>query len=388
MEKADICEQTQRTILSDELPNTEQERHIKQCKACRELLSQTASLKNDLRELEWPGIGKNEISNAVMDTIKSQKTSAPVPKFRWTHHLGSAAAVAIILAATLILKNPTSPKNANVAFSENEDTPYTLPESQILPSASSTEGETFDDGEKSDIAPFAKTTSDETGGASSSRIATYSGSSQGDDTDFSANDTEEVQNVTYSDSEMSDDGAKSENNSFGFAPVYDDYDEPQALTEASADESAPVENEASGGGSADTRTAHGQVRDDSLEGTSNTESSEAESGENDAYFAEKERSELTGECEDCEETESEQDRVSLFEGIEFLTGEENFDYNISLALRRLSEIYGTDLKIDRQTLEHYGLDTNEKLLKLIAQIEYEDAEKLKQRFAMFLIANG
>ena len=50
----------------------------------------------------------------------------------------------------------------------------------------------------------------------------------------------------------------------------------------------------------------------------------------------------------------------VFDGIEFLRGEENFDYNIALANERLSELYGDDLgKVSRFCLENNGWGGNE-----------------------------
>ena len=106
-ENKNICEEIQIAILSDEALTDDQLKHIENCKECKALLSQTETMKNDLGALNIPGIEDGQITDAVIKKIKSEKLSAPIPKFRLTHHLGTAAALAIILSAALMIKNPS-----------------------------------------------------------------------------------------------------------------------------------------------------------------------------------------------------------------------------------------------------------------------------------------
>lgn len=377
MENTDICLKTQKAILSDNEPNAEQERHIKQCKTCRELLSQTASLKNDLKGFEFCKVDELGISDAVIEKIKAeQKSSAKIPKFKLTHHLGSAAAIVIILATALILKNPTTPKSdTNVAFSENADTDTALPESHILPSNGNSDDNVI--GDSGDVASqLSQTSENDSDEALYARFAVYSDHSD----DFSAGNNDTVtENIENG-------GGVSEMNGFGFPPAYDGEDESQILTVTDAESSNESADTAFSGGNdkedISIKAARGQSKDE-LE-TENLNEPEIST----EYYSDNESESLSQDFKDCEEDATEDERVSLFEGIEFLSGEENFDYNLSLARNRLEEIYGTELDCNREMLERFGYDTNENLLELIAKIEYEDAEKLKQKFALFLLANS
>lgn len=110
-ENKNICEEVEIAIYSDAELTQEQKNHIENCEECRALLSQVSALKNDLGQLSVPGIREGEIADKVMDSIRQQKLSKPFPKFKVTHHLGSAAAVAVILVAALIIKNPSTDTN-------------------------------------------------------------------------------------------------------------------------------------------------------------------------------------------------------------------------------------------------------------------------------------
>ena len=101
-----LCEEIEIAIYSDTELTEEQKKHIENCESCKALLSQVSQMKNDLGALSVPGIVEGSIVKSVMDSIKAQKTSRALPRFRITHHLGTAAAVVIILAAALIIKNP------------------------------------------------------------------------------------------------------------------------------------------------------------------------------------------------------------------------------------------------------------------------------------------
>lgn len=101
-----ICEEIEIAIYSGTELTDEQKNHIENCEECRALLTQMTQLGNDLNALAVPGIREGEIADRVMENIKQQKLSKPFPKFKVTHHLGTAAAVAVILVAALIIKNP------------------------------------------------------------------------------------------------------------------------------------------------------------------------------------------------------------------------------------------------------------------------------------------
>ena len=114
-ENKNLCEEIEIAIYSDEKLTEEQMNHIENCENCKALLSQMTALKNDLAGLAVPGIKDGEIADKVMENIKKEKVSKPFPKFKITHHLGTAVAVAVILVAALMIKNP-----ADVAKSDEE----------------------------------------------------------------------------------------------------------------------------------------------------------------------------------------------------------------------------------------------------------------------------
>lgn len=112
-----ICEQVEIAIYSDMVLTDEQKNHIENCPECKALLSQVESMKNDLHSSSITGIEEGTVTKKVMDEIRKQKLSSPAPKFRITHHLGTAAAVAIILVATLIIKNPAdTSSNESISY--------------------------------------------------------------------------------------------------------------------------------------------------------------------------------------------------------------------------------------------------------------------------------
>lgn len=121
-EKLDICKKIEIAILSDTELTNEQKDHIDNCESCKALLSQVSSMKSDLGEFSVPGIRKGQIADSVMASIKKQKTSVPFPKFKLTHHLGTAAAVAIILVATLVISKPFNTNSPKSVTSDNTPT--------------------------------------------------------------------------------------------------------------------------------------------------------------------------------------------------------------------------------------------------------------------------
>ena len=104
-----VCEEIEKAIYSDAELTEEQKKHIENCESCRVLLSQVSAMKSDLGALDVPGIPEGSIADSVMQKIKDEKSASSMPKFRFTHHLGSAAAIVIVLVAALILKNPSDP---------------------------------------------------------------------------------------------------------------------------------------------------------------------------------------------------------------------------------------------------------------------------------------
>ena len=138
-DKLDICKKIEIAILSDIKLSKEQKEHIENCESCKALLSQFSTMKSDLAGFSVPGIKEGQIADSVMASIKKQKTSVPFPKFRLTHHLGTAAAIAIVLVAAIIINNPSnrngsgniSADKSGVSVTDEQDTQSTT-ENKLL----------------------------------------------------------------------------------------------------------------------------------------------------------------------------------------------------------------------------------------------------------------
>lgn len=131
-ETKNLCEEIEIAILSDIELTQEQKDHIDNCESCKALLSQISSMKNDLHEFSVPDIKEGQIADSVMASIKKQKTSVSFPKFKLTHHLGTAAAVAVILVAALVINSPSDIKNNNVSSLDSSDTTPTAEEEIVM----------------------------------------------------------------------------------------------------------------------------------------------------------------------------------------------------------------------------------------------------------------
>ena len=105
-----LCEEIEISLYSDTELTDEQKKHIESCEACRQLLSQIKEMKKDLGVLSVPGIKEGQVADSVMQKVREEKAkSKPLsfPKFKFVNHLGTIAAVAVIVVAALIIKNPS-----------------------------------------------------------------------------------------------------------------------------------------------------------------------------------------------------------------------------------------------------------------------------------------
>lgn len=311
MTDKNMCEEIQIAVLSENELSDEQKKHIENCEECRTLLSQVQTMKDDLGSLSVPGIEKGQIADRVMETIKKQKLSSALPKFRIIHHLGTAAAVAVILVAALIIKNPTDTAKTDISYND------TSAKREIS------------------YAEFGVTT-DET----EESLEIEEAIPELSDTDASDDSLERVgqENAPVMMKSMRPKTQTQEENSDGV--TYDTYNAPiqqEGVTDAQAEESAEQESEkvklsysytaGSGGGSSQP-----------------------------SLFAD------TGEGWRIALPALPDGMVSAFDGIEFLFGEENFDYNINLANERLYEIFGKENVLTREVLSDCGCTSNAEFL--------------------------
>lgn len=96
-EKLSECESLQISVLSDEELTDELKRHLESCGECRAFLQQNSRIKDELSGLGVPGLKDGEIADRVMKEIRTSK-SISFPRVRLTHHIGTAAALVIVIA--------------------------------------------------------------------------------------------------------------------------------------------------------------------------------------------------------------------------------------------------------------------------------------------------
>ncbi len=345
-----LCEEIQIAILSDEKMTEKQLEHIENCEECKALLSQILAMKKDMGALSVPGLEDGKITEAVMEQIKKTKNSLPFPKFKVTHHLGTVAAVVIILTAALIIKNPSIMNDENTLSAESvsEDTTDTsakeLPEHWL---------------------GVVVTAEEESDGSQNSvmRATPADGTEQSEKSvqDDSTNDV-----YLYS----ADTEAVSENT------VFDYYaDIPEAESDDTADtETAEITNGAAGTLTADESAAAVPEEGEKQKFTSHKYSAGGGGGSGSAYV--ESASDVNSACDYSTESENTENwklmlpalpdgMVTAFDGIEFLNGEENFDYNIQLANARLYELYGKEHVLTRELLSECGCTGNAEFLIFI-----------------------
>ncbi len=86
----------EKILLCEQLTDAEKE-HIAQCEECRALALQTEKMLSELSEMSVPGIEDGVIAERVMKEVRKTK-SASFPKFKISNHIGTAAALVIVVA--------------------------------------------------------------------------------------------------------------------------------------------------------------------------------------------------------------------------------------------------------------------------------------------------
>lgn len=360
-DERNICEEIEIAIYSDAELSDEQKNHIENCESCKALLSQVMKMKKDLEGLSVPGLREGDVANAVMSEIAKQKTAVPFPKFRITHHIGTAAAVAVILVAALIIGNPSETDN----FSKNDsdgtntvvfDAPKT---NQII------RGVTSDTNDEETVEESAAVLFDTEAHAQeeeSLRAAdivmkkSTNGALQSQDdgsyfTDgavtndsFVYNTASSAEDVRQAIPEENKEAAKEEKPMMLFAApppgnttndlsseVYEEEIIPESESEFTPpfDTTTTSEMQAAGGGS--SGGAASSVYTDSMEASAESEQ---------AY---------------------------IFSGIELMNSPDSFSYNVSLLNERLYELYAGKYILSEEKLLSLGVD-NAKLLELAPTI--------------------
>ena len=308
MDNKNFCEQVEIAIYSDTELSQEQKNHIENCESCRALLSQINSIKKELGVLEYSGISEGKIADAVMSEIRDRKLSAAFPKFKITHHLGTAAAIVIILAAALMIKNPSETKNFDANDKENgaKIVYDTKNNNHVLRGANEPLAqEVIEESVTQNTALGAEITeyNDTVNGTAERTLLLKSAKTQSVPTSVAEDDKESVQAQADMDEGTTNDSA--------------------VLMLSKSPESA----------------------EQSTAETAYLTSDEMPSLE-ESYTEE----EIFADADDAVIKYTAAQEKYIFEGIDFKSGDENFDYNISLANQRLYELFGEGYVLSKEKL--------------------------------------
>lgn len=92
----------EKILLCEELTDAEKE-HIANCEECRAASLQTEKMINDLAKMYVPDIKDGELADRVMNEIRDSKIFH-FPKFKLSNHIGTAAALVIVVAMFAAVK--------------------------------------------------------------------------------------------------------------------------------------------------------------------------------------------------------------------------------------------------------------------------------------------
>ncbi len=305
MEKnKNMCQKVEMCVFSDEEPTEELKKHAQQCEHCRKFLEQNSLINEELKKLDICNIADGEIADAVMKKVQKEKKARGV-RFDFTHHLGTAAALVIICAVALYVKNVNPNVNVGdeqVKYTEqaqvSEDkapvllnTKITPVNDEVMPENESETEYGMDGGAYYDLeAPigYYSLTDDD---MSQNGLNNYTDGVDGQDASLTkAMPEEKPVKLQFAPKEADIEGLQE--------PLYDQ----PAMEDSSA------MNTAISSGSGILMRENNDA-DESIE-----------------------------KINDCEEKYS--DTFLVFDGIEFLPGDENIQKNVESANARLAELYG------------------------------------------------
>ncbi len=399
----DLCEKVEIAVLSDEPLDSVLQQHCQSCPKCQAFLSNNASLLSQLSGLEYGGIKQGELADRVMEKVKSTKTPV-IPKFKVTHHLGTAAAVVIICAVALIAKNmpseaptetikdtsqenktsynhsisPTASKDSDdsmilhtiTATSENEY--YSANVYEVNTDTSNGEGyEQYGTNYASDSAPSSETENaplmlsahrsadtEEASGTSTVEAT--------NDVAFSTDSNDGVpSNASYSDLlDTSGESSKTEGTQSTPSDEADDIKLTSPVRGIGSISSGGGSSGGSsgGGGGGGSSTGGSSTGGSSGGGSSGGGSTAIPDANDDSQNVETEEfaKESISESEDETIEDIYSDSYFIFAQTVFSQGEDSLDSNISLANQILLELYGEEFcVIDRFCLENNGWGGNE-----------------------------
>lgn len=352
-EKNLVCEEIEVAIYSDTALTDEQKNHIESCESCKALLSQITKMKAELSCLDVTKIKAGEIADRVMSNIRNQKLKASRPKFRITHHLGTAAAVAIILTAALIIKNP-SDKSGDYKVNYDNSSNVASNELKYAEFGTQNDGVLYADEEEWAEEAVEEAVVEETAEAEMTDGTAESQASDASPKLMMAK-APESRKKEFAEPEALNDvyvGSSSDGAVAFYSP------NTQSVSDVATEEYEDVQSDDANYEEAIIGNAGGKA----LGG--------ADSSENYKYANETTESQTQAPSNSVQDlfmshfsdglTES-----NIFSGVEFLDGEENLDFNISLANSRLAEVSDVSFRFTREWLQEIIINTNEEFLEYI-----------------------
>lgn len=356
-----ICEEIEISIYSDAELSDEQKNHIENCESCKALLSQVMKMKKDLEGLSVPGLREGDVANAVMSEIAKQKTAVPFPKFRITHYIGTAAAVAVILVAALIIGNPSETDN----FSKNDsdgantvvfDAPKT---NQII------RGVTSDTNDEETVEESAAVLFDTEAHAQEEESLRAADIVMKKSTNGALQSQDDGSYFT--------DGAVT-NDSFVYDTASLAEDVRQAIPEENkeaAKEEKPMMLFAAPPPGNTTNDLSSEVYEEEIIPESESEFTPPfdtkTTSEMQAAGGGSSGGAASSVCTDSMEASAESEQAYIFSGIELMNSPDSFSYNVSLLNERLYELYAGKYILSEEKLLSLGVD-NAKLLELAPTI--------------------
>lgn len=148
----ELCEQSRLAISSGEPLTDAQKKHIESCPECRTFQAEFEKLTSDLASLSVPGISDGQITDAVMSKIRSEK-KLRFPKFKIQNHIGTAAALLIVIAlfATSRGTQTLNAVSGSKSAEQSIETTDSVPEMAISNAPDSTEDSTAPSSVKSEF---------------------------------------------------------------------------------------------------------------------------------------------------------------------------------------------------------------------------------------------
>lgn len=395
MENKNICEEIEIALYSDAKLTDEQKNHIERCENCRALLSQITKMKSDLGAISVPGVEDGQITKAVMERIAKEKASVSFPKFQLTHHLGTAAAVVIILVAVLIMRNPSEPDFENES-GENAVT-FSAPDenSHVLGAPVINNDSENDTAVSTEEAAAGK----ETAEADNDDGALVTGTEPENTNTVLRALPKANKNALSQDSENGTSESETATNAPIIYSVYSDTEDtlaPESYADEDTAEEA-VEHESIEKSAEEKTSAIPQSESDNVEdekilmdapkstfalGSGSSGGSSGGSSSKDEAVKEADIEETKSQDYDASlqddaydtgiysPVEAESAEAFIFEGIEFSENDDDFENNVSLANARLRQLYGGEYVLSVEKLKELGAD-NRKLLELAPTITDE-----------------